>query len=161
VGREDLTAFDAPPLQCGTKTLALTSTSDVLRKFGQDTMLVASVALSLVLVAAAVLGCEELVQTKSVCLCVGATDQLGGTQLTSSTPLETSYCSVEIPATNPSFHRAPSSQSNPIDIQINTSQRSPEPVEELAGSKSKSPTQRTSMDHKVADVKIRLLMLVV
>jgi hypothetical protein len=52
-----------------------------------------------------------------------------------------------------------SSQSNPIDKQITSSQRSAEPVKELAGPKSESPTHRTSMHHKVADVKIRLLML--
>ena len=140
-----------------------TSSSDALRKFNQDTTLLTSVVLSLVLVATAVLGWEELVETNSVrpgvADTVKATDQPHGTQLISSTPLETSYRSVETPVFNPSSPLALNSQSNPIDTQINTSQCSPEPVEELAGPKSKSPTHRTSMHHRVADVKIRLLML--
>jgi hypothetical protein len=99
VGCEDLKAFDAPR-QCGTKT----GTSDVLRKFDQDTTLLTRVVLSLVLVAAAVLGWEELVQTNSVrpsADTVRATDQPQETQITSSTPPETSYRSVETPASNP------------------------------------------------------------
>jgi hypothetical protein len=160
---EDLAAFDAPPAQYGTKTLASTDPSEVLRRFDHDTTLVTSVVLSLILVAAAVLGCEELVRTESVRVSVAdtlrATDQPQETQLTSSTPLETLYPSVETPPSNPSSPLAFNSQSNPIDTQINTSQRSPEPVEELAGPKSKSPTHRTSRHHRVADVKIRLLML--
>jgi hypothetical protein len=163
MGVEDLTAFDVPPPQRGTKTLASTGTSDVLRRFDQDTTLVTSVALSLIIAAAAVLGCEELVQTKSARVSVAdtarAADQPQETQLTSSTPAEASYRSVETPASNSNSPRAPSSQSNLIDTQITTSQRSPEPVKELAGPKSKSPTHRTSMHHEVADVKIRLLML--
>jgi hypothetical protein len=99
---EDLKAFNAPPLQCSNRTLASAGTSDVLRKFDQDTTLVTRVVLSLLLVAAAVLGWEELVQTESVRLSVAdtvrATDQPQETQLTSSTPLETSYRSVETPA---------------------------------------------------------------
>jgi hypothetical protein len=154
---KDLTALDTPPLQCGTETLASIGTSDVLRKFDQDTTLVASVALSLVIVAAAALGCEELVQTESVRLSVAdtvrSTDRPHGTQLTSSTPPEASNRSVKTTASNLS------SQSNPIDKQITSSQRSAEPVKELAGPKSESPIHRTSMHHKVADVKIRLLML--
>jgi hypothetical protein len=160
---EDLAAFNAPPAQHGTKTLASTGTSDVLRRFNHDTTLVTSVVLGLVLVAAAVLGCEELVQTESVRVSVAdtvrATDQPQETQLTASTPPETEYRSVEIPASNPSSPRAPSSQSNPVNKRIATSQRSPEPVEELAAPQSKSLTLRTSMHHKVADAKIRLLML--
>ena len=139
------------------------SSSDVLRKFNHDTTLMTRVVLSLVLVAAAALGCEELIQTKSVRLTVAdtvrATDQRYGTQLISSTPLETSYRSVETPASNPSAPLALNSQSNPIQTQIATSQLSPEPVDELAEPKSKSLRHRTSMHHKVVDVKTRLLML--
>jgi hypothetical protein len=160
---EDLTAFDEPPPQYATKTLEPTGTSDVLRRFDHDTTLVTSVVLSLLLVAAAVLGCEELAQTESVRLSVAdtvrATDQPQETQPTSSMPPEASYRSVETPASNPSSPRAPSSQSNPINTQTATSQRSAEPVEELTGPKSKSRTHRTSIHHKVADVKTRLLML--
>ena len=163
MGGEDLTAFDASRLRCGTKTLTSNGKSNQLRKFDQDTTLLTSVILSLVLVAAAVLGCEELVQKESVRLTVTdtvrATDQPQETQLATSTPPEASYHPVETPASNPSSPRAPSSQLNPIDTQITASQRSAEPVEELAGAKSKSPTHRTSMHHKVSDVKIRLLML--
>jgi hypothetical protein len=152
-----------PPEQHTTKTLASPDTSDVLRRFDQDTALVTSVAVSFVIVAAAVLGCEELVQTESVRLSVAdtvrATDQPQKTQLTSSKPPEASYRSVKTPASNPSSFRALSSRSNPIQTQIATSQRSPEPVEELAEPKSKSLRHRTSMHHKVVDVKTRLLML--
>jgi hypothetical protein len=159
----NLKAFDEPRLQCSTKTLTLTGPSDVLRKFDQDTTLVSTIVLSLILVSAAVLGCEELVQTESVRLSVAdtvrATDQSQETQLTSSTAPEASYRPVETPASNSSSPRAPGSQSNPIDTQIIASQRPPKPVEELAGPQSKFPTHRTSMHHKIADVKIRLLML--
>jgi hypothetical protein len=151
-----------PPVQDGIKTLGSPNTSDVLRRFDQDTTLVTSIAVSFVIVAAAVFGCEELVQTDSVrpsvVDTVRATDQPQKTQLTSSTAPEASYRSVETPASNPSSPRALSSQSNPIQP-IATSQRSPEPVEELAQSKSKSLRHRTSMHHKVVDVKTRLLML--
>jgi hypothetical protein len=127
-----LTGFVASPLQWGTKTPNLTGTSDVLRKFDQDTKLVTRVVLSLVLVTAAVFGCGELVQTESVHLNVAdtvrATDKPQETQLTSSTPPETSYRPVETPASNPTSPRAPSSRSNPIDTQITMSQRSLEPV---------------------------------
>ena len=160
---EDLTAFDEPPPHYATKTRAPTGTSDVLRRFDHDTTLVTSVVLSLLLVAAAVLGCEELVQTESVRLSVAdtvrATDQPQETQLTLSTPPEAFYRSVETPASNPSFPRAPNSQLNAINTQTATSQRSAESVEELTGLNSKSPIHRTSLHHKVADVKIRLLML--
>lgn len=160
---KDLTAFDEPRLQCDTKTLDLTRTSDVLRKFDQDTTLVASVALSLIIVAAAALGCQELVQTESLRLSGaatgGATDQPHVTQLTWSTPSETSYRSDETTAPNPSSPRAPSSQSNPTDTEITTSHRSAEPAEELAEPELKSPKHRAFMHHKVADAKIRLLML--
>ena len=148
MGGEDLIAFELP-LQCGTKTLDLTGTSDVLQKFDQDTRLVASVVLSVVLVAAAVLACEELTPTKSASLnatgSVGATDQVQGTQLTSSSTPETAYRPVETPAPNPSSARALTSQSNPVDAQITTSQRSSQPVQEVAEPKSKSPRHRTSI----------------
>jgi hypothetical protein len=160
---KELAAFDALPLQCATKRLASNGKSDELRKFAQDATLVTSIVLSLAIVAAAVLGCEELVQTESVRLSVADTvramDHAQETQLTSSTSPEASYRSVETPASNLSSPRARSSQPNPIDTQTVTSQRSPGPVEELAGPKSKSPTHRTSTHHKVGDVKIRLLML--
>jgi hypothetical protein len=51
-------------LQCRTQTLALTDTSAVLRRFDHDTKLLTIVVLSALLIAAAVLGSEELVQTK-------------------------------------------------------------------------------------------------
>ena len=118
---------------------ASTSTSDVLRKFDQDTTLVAKILLGLLIVAAAALGCEGLVQRECVRQTVAgtmrATDQ--ETQLTSSMPAEASYRSVETPASPPL-----SSQSNPIDAQITASQRSFEPVEELVETKSKSPRHR-------------------
>jgi hypothetical protein len=146
-----------PPAQDGTKTLAAPGTSEVLRRFDRDAALVTSVALSFVIVAAAALGCLELVQTESVrhtlVDTVRATDQPQETQFTSSMPPE---ASVETPASSPP---APSSQSNPIQTQIATSQLSPEPVEALAEPKSKSLRHRTSMHHKVVDVKTRLLML--
>jgi hypothetical protein len=163
MGGEDLTSFDAPPLQCGTKTVALADTSEVLRKFDQDTRLMTRVMLSLVLGAATVLGCEELVQTKSLSLglvrTVGATDEAQATRITSSAPPEIAYRSVESPASNSSSFRALSSQSNPIDGQITASQRSAEPAEGLPEPKSKSLRHRPSMHHKVADVRTRLLML--
>ena len=113
---EDLKALKAPPLRCNNRTLASTGASDVLRKFDQDTTLVPRVVLSLLIVAAAVLGWEELVQTESVRLSVAdtvrATDQPQETQLISSTPLEISYRSLETPASNPSSPRALGSQSN-------------------------------------------------
>jgi hypothetical protein len=139
------------------------SSSDVLRRFNHDTTLVTRVVLSLVLVAAAALGSEELIQTKSVRLTVAdtvrATDQPQETQLTSSTPPDASHHSVETPVSNPSSPQAPSSQAIPIDTQIITTQRSPEPVEKFAEPKSEFRRHRISTRHKVADVKIRLLML--
>jgi hypothetical protein len=159
---KDLAACE-PPALAGTKTLASPGTSNVLRRFDHETTFVTSVVLSLVLVAAAALRCEELVQTESVRQTVAdtvrATDQPQKTQLTSSTPPEASYRSVETPASNPSSPRALSSQSNPIQTQIATSQGSPEPVEEVVEPKSNSVRHRTLMHHKVVDVKTRLLML--
>jgi hypothetical protein len=154
---KDLTALDAPRLQCGTKTMASSGKSEVLRKFDQNTTLVASVALGLVIAWAAVLGCEELVQTK----CVGPSvvDTVRTTDQPQETTLETSYRSVATLAPNPSSPLALNSQSNPIDTQINTSQCSPEPEEKLSEPKSAFPRHRTSTHHKVADVKIGLLML--
>jgi hypothetical protein len=49
--------MDASPPQYGTKTARLTGTSDVLRRFDQDSRLVAIVVLSLMLVAAIVVAC--------------------------------------------------------------------------------------------------------
>ena len=149
--REDLTAFDAPPP-------ASTSTSDVLRKFDQETSSVAKIVLSLLIVAAAALGCEEVVQTEcvrqSIADTVTAADQPHGTQLTSIAPPETVYGPVETPGSNSSSPRALSSQSNPIDTEITVrGQRSLAPVEELAEPKSKSLINRTSTHHKLADVK--------
>jgi hypothetical protein len=159
---KDLPACDAPPAQDGTKTLASPGTSDVLRRFDQDTTLVTSVALSFLVVAAAVLACQ-LVQTESVRQTVAdtvrATDQPQETQLTSSTPPEALSLPVETPISDPGSPGTPSSQSNPIETQIATGQLSLEPVEELAEPKSKPIRHRTSVHHKVVDVKTRLLML--
>jgi hypothetical protein len=117
-----LTRFVASLLQCGTKMPTLTATSDVRRKFDQDTKLMTSVALSLTIVAAAVLGCVELVPRESVHLTVAdtvrATDQPQETQLTSNTPPEASYRPVESPASDPSSPRTPNSQSNPIQTKV-------------------------------------------
>jgi hypothetical protein len=152
---EDLTGFVASPLQWGTKTSNLTGTSDVLRKFDQDTKLVTRVVLSLVLVTAAVFGCEELVQTESVRLNIADTMRATGqpleTRLTSSTPPETPYRSVETPASNPSSPRAPSSQSNPIDTHITTSQRSLEPANAEKPSRSEQvPKHRRDVESATA-----------
>jgi hypothetical protein len=49
--------MDAPPPQYGTKTPRLTGTSDALRRFDQDSRLVAIVVLSLIFVAAIVVAC--------------------------------------------------------------------------------------------------------
>jgi hypothetical protein len=146
---------DAPPLQCSRKTRVSTGISDVLRRFDQDATLVAGIVLCLVLLAAGVLVCEELVQTKSVSLStirtspssaaplsVRATNQAQWTRLTSSTPPEASYRSVETAAPSPSFVRALSSQSNPADTQVTANQRISEPVQELAEPKSKSLRHR-------------------
>jgi hypothetical protein len=139
------------------------SSSDVLREFDHDTTLVTRVVLSLVLVAAAALGCEELIQTESVRLTVAdtvrPTDQPQETRVTSSTSHEASYHSVETPVSNSSSPQAPSSQSIPIGTQIITTQRSPGPVEKFAEPKSESRRHRISTRHKFDYVKIRLLML--
>ena len=49
--------MDVHPPQYGTKTLRLTSISDALRRFDQDSRLVAIIVLSLIFVAAIVLAC--------------------------------------------------------------------------------------------------------
>jgi hypothetical protein len=80
-------------LQCRTETLALTGTSEVLRRFDHDTRFLTAVVLSVLLIAAAVLGSEEFVQTTFVRLNAwspsNATDQTRPTLFTSRLPPET------------------------------------------------------------------------
>jgi hypothetical protein len=148
-------------LQCRTETLALTGTSEVLRRFDHDTRLLTAVVLSVLLVAAAVLGSEEFVQTTFVRMNAwspsNATDQTRPTLFTSRLPPETASHPA---ASNPIAVRPLSS--SPADPKTRMSQSSSEFVQLIPPfpeAKSRSHSHKPSVHHKLADAKTRLLAL--
>ena len=148
-------------LQCRTGTLAPTGTSTVLRRFDHDTQFLTIVVLSVLLIAAAVIGCEELVQTTFVRLNAwapsNATDQARGTLFTLRLPPETPSHPA---ASNPIAVRALNSP--PADPKTRMSQSSSEFVQQIPQfpeAKSQSPSHKPSVHHKLADAKTRLLAL--
>jgi len=153
-------------LQCRTETLALTGTSEVLRRFDHDTRFLTAIVLSVLLIAAAVLGSEELGQTKFVRLNAwspsNATDQARGTLFTPRLPLETASHPVEPPTSNPIAVRALSCPPKPADPKTTMSQSSSEFAQQaplLPEPKSPSPRHKPSPHRKRADAKTRLLAL--
>jgi hypothetical protein len=158
-------------LQCRTETLALTGTSEVLRRFDHDTRFLTAVVLSVLLIAAAVLGSEEFVQTTFVRLNAwspsNATDQTRRTLFTSRLPPETASNPA---ASNPAASNPAASNpiavrplsSSPADPKTRMSQSSSEFVQLIPPfpeAKSRSPSHKPSVHHKLADAKTRLLAL--
>ncbi|MBV8279302.1 MAG: hypothetical protein JO170_29130 [Verrucomicrobia bacterium] len=147
-------------LQCRTETLALTGTSEVLRRFDHDTRFLTAIVLSVLLIAAAVLGSEEFVQTTFVRLNAwspsNATDQTRRTLFMSRLPPETASHPA---ASNPIPVRALSSPPADPKARSQSSSEFVQLIPPFPEAKSQSPSHKPSVHHKLADAKMRLLAL--